>query len=325
MKIVYPKPIPLRIPVGFQSHMAAFILSLLVVFDGFLVLTMVMEPAEPALSGFLRDFRVWCLRADPATGRFDWFYPAIILGESLLLGGIILAIWGNSLKFSFGGRMRSLLPHVVLSFMVVSGSAYASLFVFAEDMQTGSLDFPAQELRTSIPAPEFSLIDQNGEAVTDKDLAGGVTVLTSFYAHCVHTCPLIFTQIRKVMDKLDPASTDKLRIVAVSMDPVRDTPEILRMAADLHKMDAPLYRLATGDPEAVEILLDRMGIQRERNLETDDIAHNNLFLLVDGNGRIAYRFSLGELQEDWMVSGLQTLLKELPQGDRRAEVVVAVP
>jgi cytochrome oxidase Cu insertion factor (SCO1/SenC/PrrC family) len=75
-------------------------------------------------------------------------------------------------------------------------------------------------------------------------------------------------------------------------------------------MQSTLYHLVTGDPADVERLLDRMQIARQRDPETGVINHANLFLLVDRDGRIAYRFGLGERQQRWLTSALEILLRE---------------
>jgi protein SCO1 len=53
-----------------------------------------------------------------------------------------------------------------------------------------------------------------------------------------------------------------------------------------------------------------MGIERVRNAETGLIDHANLFLVIDRQGRVAYRFTLGDRQEQWLVSALRLLLAE---------------
>jgi protein SCO1/2 len=94
------------------------------------------------------------------------------------------------------------------------------------------------------------------------------------------------------------------------MDPNSDSPDILRELAKNHGMESTLYHLVTGDPAEVERLLDRMQIARQRDPETGVISHANLFLLIDRDGRIAYRFGLGERQQRWLTSALRILLRE---------------
>ncbi|MNC96767.1 hypothetical protein D3C83_142260 [compost metagenome] len=60
----------------------------------------------------------------------------------------------------------------------------------------------------------------------------------------------------------------------------------------------------------MESTLDALGVARTRDPETGVIDHANLFVLVDRDGRVAYRFTLGERQERWLVQALRLLLAE---------------
>ncbi len=94
------------------------------------------------------------------------------------------------------------------------------------------------------------------------------------------------------------------------MDPEKDSQESLARLAENHGLQSPLYNLVTGKPSEVERVLDRMEVARERDPETGVINHANLFLLIDRQGRVAYRLGLGERQQRWLVSALKVLLKE---------------
>ena len=82
------------------------------------------------------------------------------------------------------------------------------------------------------------------------------------------------------------------------------------MLADNHDMQAPLYNLLTGPAPTVEQTLDRMQITRSRDPETGVINHANLFLLIDRNGKLAYRLGIGERQQRWLTTALGVLLSE---------------
>jgi protein SCO1/2 len=123
---------------------------------------------------------------------------------------------------------------------------------------------------------------------------------------------VILTQAKDAIAELTPEQRDDVRLIAVTMDPEKDSPEVLATLAERHGMQAPLYNLVTGAPPEVERILDRMQIARERDPETGIISHVNLFLLIDREGRVAYHLGLGERQQRWLVSALRVLLKEEP-------------
>src|SRR5919204_1636401 len=82
----------------------------------------------------------------------------------------------------------------------------------------------AGAIRPDIPPQDFRLRDQDGKPVSLRSYRGKVVVLTFMYTTCRDTCPLTATQIRGALDDLrtpPPA-------LAVSVDPVNDTPERAR-------------------------------------------------------------------------------------------------
>jgi protein SCO1/2 len=161
-------------------------------------------------------------------------------------------------------------------------------------------------------APDFVLTNQMHEPVELAALQGNVVILTAVYASCPHTCPVILSQVKDAIAQLAPEQRDDLRLVAVTMDPDHDSPEILARLAENHGMQAPLYNLVTGESSEVERILDRMQFARERDPETGIISHVNLYLLIDRDGRVAYRLGLGDRQQRWLASALKVLLKEEP-------------
>lgn len=80
----------------------------------------------------------------------------------------------------------------------------------------------------------------------------------------------------------------------------------------MHSLELPVYNLVTGDPAEVERILDEMSVARIRDPETGVIEHPNLFLLLDRDGRLAYRLGLGERQQRWLSAALRVLLGEAP-------------
>jgi protein SCO1/2 len=158
------------------------------------------------------------------------------------------------------------------------------------------------------------LVNQDGETVDLAALRGRVVLLTAVYASCPMSCPLILGQAKAAIAAVPSELRGDLRVIAVSMDPAHDTPDVLAGLARTHQVEAPLYALVTGEPAEVERVLDDMGIARTRDPETGVIDHANLFLLVDRGGRIAYRLTLGERQRRWLTSALELLLREKPDG-----------
>jgi protein SCO1 len=80
---------------------------------------------------------------------------------------------------------------------------------------------------TNQPVPNFSLRDQNGEVIDTASLRSNPYVLTFLYVRCPDVCPLIGQELRQAIEHLGPDGA-RVKVLAVSVDPRGDTPEIVR-------------------------------------------------------------------------------------------------
>lgn len=284
-------------------------LSLLVSYK-LLMLFMLLAPVgDSAFGQFAEEFKTWCFGYDPATGHMEPMLVVMMLSEPLVLGAIVALIWWGPLGEGLRNP-KQLWPTVAASLLLVAGGALAMAKLGGGDPPAGELPFPAEELRTSYAPPRFELVDQEGQKVSLAQYRGKVVILTGVYATCGYTCPMILRQAKRAVAAVNEAERAEVAVLAVTLDPSRDDPKAMAKMAQGQQVSAPTFRLLTGDPGVVNDLLDRMGIERRRNPETGVIDHTNLFLVVDRQGRIAYRFSLGERQESWLIRALEHLLRE---------------
>ena len=91
-------------------------------------------------------------------------------------------------------------------------------------------------------APNFTLTDQNGNRVALSDLRGHPVVLTFFYTHCTDECPLTASKFQSVL-KSSGSQFNNVRWVAVSTDPVGDTPLTATGFAAKHGLTGTLHYL----------------------------------------------------------------------------------
>lgn len=238
------------------------------------------------------------------SGRFPWSEAILFFLDPLVIAGIIYFFWRKNLSHV----PRALLLRtgfIVFLLTFASGGLLAYQAIGKRDFT-----FPAKGLRTSFKAPPVRLTDQAGTIADIADYRGRVVVLTGFYTHCNGTCPAIIGQLKRLVDALPPQKRDALSIFAVTMTPELDTVERLRHYAEGRKMQRPLYRLLTGDPSAVSTTLDLMGVTRSKPDARGQVDHANVILVVDKSGKVAYRFSLGDLQEKWLIESVLLLSDE---------------
>lgn len=279
-----------------------------------LLLALLVVPAEAGvLSRFAEDMKVWCFGYDPATGGLQPAYVLMVVVDPAILAGLVTVVWWRPLTRIARRLPWALLPYGAGALVLASALALAAVGLWGVE-QAEAVDpteFPADRLRVSLPAPPVEeLVDQDGRPVRLEDLRGRVVVLTAVYATCGYTCPMILGQARAALDALTPAERAEVTVVGVTLDPERDDPAAMKRMAEGQEVSAPTFRLLTGAPERVNRALDAMGIARRRDPATGVIDHSNVFLLLDRDGRVAYRFGLGDLQERWLTEGLRVLVGE---------------
>ncbi len=76
-------------------------------------------------------------------------------------------------------------------------------------------------------AKDFSLTDHNGQARSMKDFAGKVVVMFFGFTQCPDVCPTAMAELAEIKKLLGPKG-DKLQGLFVTIDPARDTPEVLK-------------------------------------------------------------------------------------------------
>ena len=95
------------------------------------------------------------------------------------------------------------------------------------ESNAGASDFYGTALTSPDAAPDFSLTDQLGQPVSLSDMRGYAVALTFLYTHCPDVCPIVTSQLRDVQIALGEDAA-RVRFVAVSVDPERDTPDAAR-------------------------------------------------------------------------------------------------
>ncbi len=151
---------------------------------------------------------------------------------------------------------------------------------------------PALAAGTWLPTPRavepFALVDETGAAATLETLRGQPTLLFFGFTHCPDVCPTTLALVAAARRK---ANVRGLRVVLVSVDPERDTPE--RLAAYVRAFDAD-FRALTGSAAEINRLARRLGVAAMRvPLPGGDytIDHSAALLWLDRDARLAAIFT----------------------------------
>lgn len=130
----------------------------------------------------------------------------------------------------------------------------------------------------------FRLIDQDRAPVDERILQGHVTLLFFGFTHCPDVCPTKLFEIAQVMQRLG-ADSDRVNVILISVDPERDTPELLKTY--LASFD-PRFRGLTGTPEEIAAVTRAWrAYYRKVPLEGGSytVDHTAAVYLIDRNGQ----------------------------------------
>ncbi|MBR0925663.1 SCO family protein [Bradyrhizobium sp. CCBAU 53351] len=143
----------------------------------------------------------------------------------------------------------------------------------------------------------FQLTDQNGKAVTDKNLKGKPTLIFFGYTHCPDVCPTSLFEISEVLRALGK-DADKVNAVFISVDPERDTPATMKEY--LSSFDPHLEGLS-GDPaETAKVVTSYRVYAKKVPTKDGDYTmdHTALIYLMDRDGRFVSPFNLKRTPEE---------------------------
>jgi protein SCO1 len=143
----------------------------------------------------------------------------------------------------------------------------------------------------------FTLTDQNGRTVTDKDLRGHPFLVFFGFTHCPDVCPTSLFEISEVLGKLGP-DAQKVSAVFVTIDPERDTPAAMK---DYLSSFNPRFVGLTGDPAAIAAVAKEYRVYVKKvPLDNGDYTmdHTALVYLMDKDGRFVTPFNLKRTPED---------------------------
>lgn len=135
---------------------------------------------------------------------------------------------------------------------------------------------------------EAALTSQAGRNVGLDVYRGSPVLVTMFYGSCPATCPLIIDTLRATERGLAPEQRGRVRVLLVSIDPERDTPEALRQLAATRRLDTERWTLARADAETVRDIAALLGVQYKK-LPGGEFSHSTVITLLSPRGEIEAR------------------------------------
>ncbi len=139
------------------------------------------------------------------------------------------------------------------------------------------------------PVPTFKLTDQNNKTVSDKDYLGKVYVVEFFFTTCPTICPKMNESMLQLQNEF--YGNPNFGIASITIDPSKDTPQVLKEHADLLGVKHYNWHFLTGDKDYIYSLANK-GFNLyagENNKAAGGFEHSGLFALIDKEGKIRCR------------------------------------
>lgn len=154
------------------------------------------------------------------------------------------------------------------------------------------------------PLKEFSLVEASGRYLTLAKMQGKVWVASFIFTSCAGTCPMIAGRNRVLQDVIP----EGVQLMSISVDPDRDTPEVLAKWGEKFGRDPAKWLLATGDFLGIRKLM----IENFHLEGADPANHSNGFALVDARGMLrGFYDSLREEDMTRLVRDVNLVVHEL--------------
>ena len=136
-----------------------------------------------------------------------------------------------------------------------------------------------------MPDLEFTLTDTNGSNVDAASLRGKPLLVFFGFTNCPHVCPTTLTRLSVVMKELGPQA-DYIRVAFVSVDPARDTPEVMKKYTTSF---GPWLMGFTGSEQSITKLRESYGVYAAMESSDDqgtyNVMHSTAVFAFDARGR----------------------------------------
>jgi len=159
------------------------------------------------------------------------------------------------------------------------------------------------------PSPPFTLTAQDGKRRSLADLRGRVLALTFIYTGCADTCPLLTAKMATLQQRLGEDFGQKVMFVSISVDPERDTPEVLARYARTLGARPGGWAFLTGTPDEIKQVTRGYGVFVKKT-PRGDIDHTFLTSLIDRTGTLRVQYLGVKFDPDEMLQDLKSLVKE---------------
>lgn len=131
--------------------------------------------------------------------------------------------------------------------------------------------------------------NESNKEIKLSDFKGRNVVIAMIFANCTYACPIIINDMKRIESGLSNKEIKNTKFILVSIDPDRDTPEVLYELSKRQNLDQSRWTLLTGTHDDVRELAAVFGFKYQKD-EKGDYSHSNLINILNDEGEIVYQY-----------------------------------
>lgn len=164
-------------------------------------------------------------------------------------------------------------------------------------------DYATKGVYGLLPDLEFDLVSETGERITEAELKGSTVVVFFGFTHCPDVCPTAMARLAAALDRVDQSIGEEVNVLFVSVDPGRDSPEILGRYTDF--FSEYIIGATATEPELREMTKRyraTFGFDAPDQFGNYNVSHPSAMYVFDGSSRARAIFrpadTISDMAED---------------------------
>jgi len=174
------------------------------------------------------------------------------------------------------------------------------------------LDANSKDVDKLHKIPSFSLINQDGQTITEKTFDHKIYVADFFFTSCPGICPKMTNNMNLIQEAFK--NNEDVLLLSHSVTPEKDSVSVLKNYAEAHGVISGKWHLVTGNQKEIYNLgrksyfvEEDLGLQKD----TDEFLHTENFILVDKNKHIRGIYNgLNKTSIEQLIADIKTLKEE---------------
>lgn len=172
----------------------------------------------------------------------------------------------------------------------------------------------------------ITLVNQLGDTVSLDDINGSIIIADFFFTRCPSICPALTKNMKQLQDAMKMKDSRRridssyVRFISFTVDPERDTPDVLKRYADKYAVNHDTWWFLTGDKKKIyDYALNelKLGLQDGEGVDSNFI-HTSKFVLIDKRRNVrGYYDGLDSTSMSRLAEDLTLLMLEKDKNKKR--------